>query len=169
MPSSPLLSIPYLDAGDPPSIHGVTSAMASRLDVVVPKAILVTGSITSSSATPVDIPGAAYTVDVADGSFVDLLTFSVLGPSASGDAKVNLVIGGTNYGQIAQGNAGSGSADRWSLPGSTTGHAVAGAWLTKLISPGSTVIKAQASSTSGSAGFNVTLLLRIWNGNAFLT
>jgi hypothetical protein len=163
--STPSLSIPIPDLTDPPNGPAQFAAFANALEFQVPKPQSAAGNLTTSSTTLVDVTGGAVTL-TSPQPYFEIAVQALISPSASGDAKLNLSIDGTDFGQIAQVNAG-GAANtvRWMLPGSTTGNAVAGGVLVSSVTSGAPrIIKLRALTTAGTASFAAVLYVRAIRG-----
>lgn len=150
--------IPFLEAADPPSIHGITTAMAAqiaeRLGDCEYAEVLTSQTTASTTATDLATVGPSVTVDVPANWLVAVRAASALG-SSTGTAHVYLVEDGVSLSQILS-FTGAVPAGYATVPGSTTGTAVAalGGWLLFSPSAGSHTYKLQYDTTSGTGTFS---------------
>lgn len=159
------LGIPYLEAADPPSLHGITTAMATKLDATIARTSSTTSQSTSSS-TPVDLATVNQVTVQTHADFVPISIHALVGitPSATGDAKVNLFVNGIDYGTVLTAAANTGFQQRATLPGSNVGVALtgtlkAGGWMVvATLLAGTQTIALRYSSAAGSASFSGRVL-----------
>lgn len=159
------LGIPYLTPLDPPSIHGITSAIADKLEGHLGKTSS-TPSQSTSSSSPVALTTVNEVTVTTDADFVPISVHALAGitPSSSGDAKVNLFINGVDYGTILTAAANTGFQQRATVPGSNVGVALtgtlkAGGWMViATLLEGSHTIALRYSSAAGSASFSGRVL-----------
>jgi hypothetical protein len=170
MPSTSRLALPYPAATDPPNGPAQIQALADALDPIVAKTTLATipASESTSAAGPVNLttPGPSITVTVPSANLlVEVFASVAITPSATGIAKVFLIIDGVNQGQVLAAPAAASAAGYVTVPGSNVGTAAAwwqGGFLVAVLLAGSHTIALQYGSAAGSATFSGrSLALRV--------
>lgn len=157
--------IPFLEAADPPSIHGITSAMAAkvaeRLGPVSYAEVNTSQSTLSTSAVDLATAGPSVTVTVPANGLVAVYVAAALTAAPGETSKVYLAEDGSSIGVVLSASPAS-STTYYTAPGAavgTTSRPVAG-WL---VFPASAASHTYKLMYSGAAGGSVTFATRrLW-------